>query len=114
MNPLPPTGQSSNPLEIYRRIDNAVKTGDFAEPEIKDLSANIRLAIRLRVAPNNPQLAKALRRAVQRASLTMFRPQLWRLGLSNIDTSRVSPGNPNWDEQRIADLRPGEFEVVVE
>ena len=44
----------------------------------------------------------------------MFRPQLWRLDLSKVNASRVSRGNPNWDEYRIAELGLVEFEVIVE
>jgi hypothetical protein len=45
LNPLPPTGLSSNPLEIYRVIDYAVKTDDFDHPKIKDLRASLRVAV---------------------------------------------------------------------
>ena len=114
LNPLPPTARSSNPLELYSVIDQAVKIGDVAEPKIKDLRANIRVAINLLVAPGNAPLARALRRAVQRAPLDMFRPQLWRLDLSKLAPNRVQPGKLNWDEWLIQDVRPGEFEVIVE
>ena len=114
LNPLPPTGLSSAPLEIYRVVDYAVKTQDTDHPKIKDLRANIGTAINLFVAPTDPRLAKVLKRQIERAPLEMFRPQLWRIDLSNIETSRLLSGRPDWDEKRIEDLRSGEFELIVE
>ena len=61
LNPLPPTGLSSNPLEIYRVIDYAVKTDDFDHPKIKDLRASLRAAVHQSIAPRDRLLARRLK-----------------------------------------------------
>jgi hypothetical protein len=114
LNPLPPTGLSSNPLEIYRVIDYAVKTDDFDHPKIKDLRASLRVAVHQSIAPNNRLLARRLKKMIRRSNIEMFRPQLWRIDLSRIAVGRARAGRFGWDERLIRDLRQGEFSVIVE
>jgi len=114
LNPLPPTGLSSNPLEIYRVIDYAVKTDDFDHPKIKDLRASLRVAVHQSIAPNNRLLARRLKKMIRRSNIEMFRPQLWRIDLSRIAVGRARAGRFGWDERLIRDLRHGEFSVIVE
>ncbi len=86
LHPLPPTGPSSNPLDLYRTIDVAV----------------------------NRRRARALKKTVRKANLNMFRPQIWRIDVAGFPASRFEAGQPGWDEQLIEDLQAGEFEVIVE
>ncbi|MCW5979029.1 MAG: hypothetical protein KIT09_13190 [Bryobacteraceae bacterium] len=113
LNPISPTGESSNPLEIYRAVDHAVKTGDENHSKIKDLRANIIIAINLHIARRDPKLARQVRGALRRAPLSMFRPQIWRIEMSTLE-GRMEPGEPGWKEYLIRDLRSGEFEIIVE
>ena len=114
LNPLPPTGLSSNPLEIYRVIDYVVKTDDFDHPKIKDLRASLRVAVHQSIAPSNRLLARRLKKMIRRSNIEMFRPQLWRIDLSRIAVGRARAGRFGWDERLIRDLRHGEFSVIVE
>ena len=114
LNPLPPTGLSSNPLEIYRGIDYAVKTDDFDHPKIKDLRASLRVAVHQSIAPRDRLLARRLKRIIRRSIIETFRPQLWRIDLSRIAVGRARAGRFGWDERLIRDLPQGEFSVIVE
>ena len=116
LNPTIQNGLSSNPLRLYSEIDEAVKKEDALHSKIKQLRAEMAWVFYTKIAPKDLQLARALRRAVRRAPLDMFRPQLWRLDLSKqyFTSSRFQAGKADWDEQLIKDLQQGEFEVIVE
>jgi hypothetical protein len=46
----------------------------------------------------------------------MFRPQIWRIDLRQVDASRWNKdgARPGWDEQWVTDLKATEFEIVVD
>lgn len=114
LNPLQ-NPWSSNPLEIYRLVDQAAQKGDNAEPRIKDLRANIHVGIHLRLGRTDRTRAEQLHRMVAVASIEMFHPQIWRLNLSRVDATRWHPGeHAGLDEMRIEDLTLGEFDEIVE
>ncbi len=115
LNPLA-NGDSSNPLEIYQEIDRAVKKNDLNHPKLKDLKANLLLAVNYWIEPGDLALARELKRTIRRAPIDMFRPQLWKLDLSKIDAKRwdTKGANPMWDEQFVADLKDGEFSIIVD
>jgi hypothetical protein len=115
LNPIA-NGDSSNPLELYREIDRAVKRNDVNHPKLKDLKANLLLAVTYLIAPSDAARARELKRSIRRASIDMFRPQLWKLDLSRINATRWNKtgANLSWDEQYVTDLKGGEFEVIVD
>ncbi len=115
LNPIG-NGESSNPLMLYSTIDRAVKKDDVNHPKLKDLKANLLLAVSRKIGPKDRSLARRLRRDILRAPLGMYRPQLWKLDLSRVDVSRwkTTGAMPTWDEQFVTDLKEGEFEVIVE
>jgi len=97
-------------------IDRAVKKDDVNHPKLKDLKANLLLAVSRQIGRKDRSLARRLRRDILRAPVSMYRPQLWRLDLSRVDVSRwkTNGATPSWDEQYVTDLQDGEFEVIVE
>jgi len=109
-----PNGESSNPALLYLALDTAVKRRDVNHSKIKDLRAGLLRVINRYVRDRN--LAETLRKEIRRAPLEMFHPQLWRLDLRKIDAARikVDRSTTGWDEQYIADLVDGEFEVIAE
>jgi len=115
LNPIQ-NGDSSNPLLLYREIDTAVKKRDVNHPKIKDLKANLLIMVVGDIEPTNLGLARHLKSQIMSADISQFRPQLWRLDLARIDRSRwdQSESTSGWDEQRLVDLREGEFDVIVE
>lgn len=112
LNPPGPTGLSSNPLDLYRQIDEAVKRGDRNHTKIMNLRAKLEELVNRLIGEKDPSLARELRNSLR--NLGMFRPQLWRMDLSGVAESRVQPGEPGWDEGLIPDVREGEFQVIVE
>ena len=112
LNPPEPTGLSSNPLELYRQIDEAVKRADRNHAKIKDLRAKLEELVNRRVGEKDSALARELRNSLR--NMEMFRPQLWRIDLSGVAESRVQSGEPGWDEGLIPDMQEGEFQVIVE
>jgi len=115
LNPVH-NGDSSNPLLLCREIDTAVKKGDSNHAKIKDLRANLLTVVTRKIRPASRPLARKLRRAILAAGVDMFRPQLWRLDLSLISSSRVSTAGATagWDEQHVDNLAAGEFEIIVD
>jgi hypothetical protein len=115
LNPID-NGDSSNPLELYRVIDRAVKKNDANHPKLKDLKANLLLAVRNLITPSDPVLARQLKRSIRLAPIEMFRPQLWRIDLSKVATGRWNThrSTTGWDEQYVTDLKDGEFDVIGE
>ena len=112
-NPLR-NGDSSNPLEMYADMDKAVKRHDINHPKLKDLRARLLDLVNRRIG--DKILARELRRQILRANAELFRPQLWRIDLSKIASSRVrlDQSRADWDEQYIRDLAETEFEIIVE
>jgi hypothetical protein len=115
LNPIG-NGDSSNPLLLYADIDRAMKKRDLNHSKLKDLKARLLDVIARRVKPNDPHLAKSLRREVLIAPIEAFRPQLWKVNLSRIAASRVKNdrSSEGWDEQYVPDLAEGEFEIIVD
>jgi hypothetical protein len=112
LNPPEPTGLSSNPLDLYRQIDEAVKRADHNHTKILNLRARLEELVDRLIGEEDPSLASELRDHLR--NLEMFRPQLWRIDLSGVGESRVQAGKPGWNEGFIPDLREGEFQVIVE
>jgi hypothetical protein len=113
LNPIG-NGDSSNPLMLYWQIDRAVKQNDSNHTKIKDLKAKLLFAVITLVEPKNVALASALRAEIVTASLSMYRPQLWKLDVAKIGLRSTTDGaEPGWDEHLVTDIAEGEFEVVV-
>jgi hypothetical protein len=115
LNPIA-NGESSIPLQLYRDIDIAVKRKDVNHSKLKDLRANLLLVVSRSIGPKDRALARALRREIRTAPVEMFRPQIWRIDLRKVDASRWKKdgARSGWDEQYVTDLKPAEFEILVE
>lgn len=113
LNP-PQNGQSSNPLDIYIGLDQAIRKRDENNPKLKEFRTKL-LAVIARELPKDDPQRRRLMREIRLAPIEMFRPQIWRLDLTQIELTRikVDQSMPDWDEQYIADLREGEFEIIV-
>lgn len=112
-------GDSSNPLWLYLTRDRAVKSGDANHAEISRLRNNLAFGVDQKIGQNDPALAAQLKASIAVADLSKFRPQIWRLDLSQIASSRrPKSGNPQWDEYLIRDLRDSErgsaWDIIVE
>jgi len=114
LNPLL-NGDSSNPLDLYRTIDRAVKKSDINHTKLKDLKARLLWVVSHYIAPTNPSRARLLQYEILNADVKMYRPQLWRIDLSKVHPSRWNKAGarPGWDEQFVTDLRDHEFEIIV-
>jgi hypothetical protein len=115
LNPIN-NGDSSNPIELYRMLDRAVKTKDWNHPKVKDLRAKLLVVIDQEISPKDVQLARKLIDEIEQSGIDMFRPQLWRIDLAKVPESRwdTTERQDAWDEQLVKDLTQGEFEVIVE
>jgi hypothetical protein len=115
LNPIE-NGDSSNPLEMYGAMDRAVKRQDENHPKVKDFRAGLITLVNRMVGRHNPAVARVLRRAILRAAIELFRPQLWRIDLERIAASRIrtDKSRAGWDEQYIPDLTEQEFEIIVQ
>jgi hypothetical protein len=115
LNPMA-NGPSSNPLKLYWMLDEAVKTNDWNNAKIKDLEANLLVVIDQRIGTCDRARAQRLIEEIAAAPIEMFRPQLWRLDLSKVQSARwdKTEARDNWDEQLVRDLTGDEFEVIVE
>jgi hypothetical protein len=109
-------GDSSNPLELYRMLDRAVKRKDWNHPKVKNLRAKLLVAIDQEIAPRDSQLAIRLIRDIESSTIEMFRPQLWRIDLSKVAPERwdTKDRQEGWNEQLVKDLARDEFEVIVD
>jgi len=115
LNPIA-NGNSSNPLELYLEIDRAVKKSDVNHAKLKDLKANLLWVVNTFIAPSDSKRARLLTAQILRAQVEMYRPQIWKLDLSKVQSTRWNKtgANPAWDEQFVTDLRNGEFEIIVD
>ena len=110
LNPLE-NGLSSNPHDLYRVLDTAVKRDDRNNAKIKDLRAKLLNVVAERFS--DATLRQEVEAAIDNADLTMFSPQVWRIDLSKITPERIQRGRPGWDEALITNLRDDEFTVIV-
>jgi len=109
-------GDSSNPVSLYLTIDRAVKApmgGDANNPKIKDIRTNLMRALEreLKGRLSNSALRQTIK-VIATADVQYFRPQVWKLKLSRIDSSRVERGKFS-DEYLVRDLADSEFDVIV-
>lgn len=112
-------GDSSNPLWLYLTRDRAVKSGDTNHAEISRLRNNLAFGVDQTIGQSDPALAAQLKASIAAADLAKFRPQIWRLDLTQIAPSRrPKSGNPQWDEYLIKDLLDSErsiaWDIIVE
>lgn len=105
---------SSNPLRIYQRIDEAVKSGDLNDSKIEDLRAKLINVAWCKLENTDPQRAALLVQEIESAPLAMFRPQLLRIAVDKISASRYTVLNTQMDEHLVADLAEAEFEVIAD
>jgi hypothetical protein len=105
-------GSSSNPLIIYQELDRVVQTNDFNHSRIQQLRERLTSWI------SGSNLASAdiaaLIAEIATAPIPAFRPQLWKIDLSNIHISRLINIGQFPDEYLIKDLINNEIEVIVE
>ncbi len=129
---------SSNPAEIYLVLSRAVQRGDVGSRIIRDRRSQlIRLVRQLRKTGQlSVQDARDYRREIAGASVSAFRPEVWRLDLAKIalrkygmvDITRLKtecqnnarqeialnpPQSLQPDEYLIFDLRNDEFETII-
>src|SRR6266446_8469215 len=100
-------GPSSNPMGLYRELDDIVNTNDYNHSRVQQLRERLTNWI------SGSSLSAAdiahLRVEIAAAPVTAYRPQLWRITLSNIHISRLINLGQFPDEYQIRDLIEQEF-----
>lgn len=106
-------GDDSNPIWLYLLIDRAVSQGGINNSKIKDIRANLMSAVdaELTAQGRTSEISAALA-AIAKAPLDLFTPQIWRIKRGALG-ARCAKGLYYPDEFLVADLKPGEFTVIV-
>lgn len=104
-------GYSSNPLMLYQDLDKIINTNDYNHSRIEQLRNRLQLWIAgSGLSSYNVALITG---EIVKAPVVSFRPQLWRIDLSNIHVSRLISLGQFPDEYQIGDLIRPEIEVIV-
>lgn len=107
-------GDSSNPLWLYVTLDRAVEQGDINNAKVKDTRTNVLFAaIRELQKSGRGNEISATITAITQAPIELLTPQLWRLDMNAI-AGRYTRGHQYPDEFNIKDLKPGEFDVIID
>jgi len=110
INP-PANGSSSNPLIIYKELDRIVQTNDFNHSRVDQLRQKLtNWIIGSSLSPMDITNVVA---EIVSAPIPAFRPQIWKINLSNIHVSRLISLGQFPDEYQIRDLVRPEIEVIV-
>jgi len=104
-------GSSSNPLILFQELDRLVQLNDFNHSRVDQLK--VRLSHWIAGSGLPPADIASLLAEVASAPMPAFRPQLWKLDLTNIHFSRLVSLGQFPDEYQVRDLIPGEIEVIV-
>lgn len=104
-------GSSSNPLVLFQELDRIVHTNDFHHSRIDQLRVRLTNWI-AGSSLSAPDVANILSE-IASAPVAAFRPQLWKLDLSNIHVSRLVSLGQFPDEYQVRDLIPAEIRVIV-
>lgn len=104
-------GSSSNPLILYQELDRIVQTNDYHNSRIEQLRNRLSDWIS-GSSLSSPDIA-ALLAEIAHAPVPAFRPQLWKIDLSNIHITRLIGLGQFPDEYLIRDLIRNEIEVIV-
>lgn len=104
-------GLSSNPLSLYHELDDIVHTNDFNHSRIFQLRQ--RLTNWIAGSALAAVHIASLRTEISSAPVTAFRPQLWRINLSNIHIARLINLGQYPDEYQIRDLIEQEFQIIA-
>jgi hypothetical protein len=108
-------GSSSNPLEIFCDLDRIIHTNDRTNSRIDQLRRRLSAWI---LYPGVKRVLSAsdivaLLREIASAPVPAFRPQIWKLDLSRIHSSRLISFGPFPNEYLIRDVVASEVEVVA-
>lgn len=104
-------GYSSNPLILYDDLGKIICTNDYNHSRIDQLRNRLLMWIsgsRL----SSYQIA-LITGEIVKAPIIAFRPELWRIDLSNIHVSRLVSLGQFPDEYQITDVIDQEIEVIV-
>jgi hypothetical protein len=104
-------GSSSNPLIIFQELDRIVHTNDFNHGRVEQLRRRLSNWI-TGSSLAAPDIAALLAEIVD-APVPAFRPELWKIDLSNIHISRLINLGQFPDEYLLRDLIAGEIQVMV-
>ena len=111
LNPID-NGYSSNPIIIYQELDKIVSSNDFNHGRVEQLRRRLSSWIfgsGLSAVDKADLLAEIIA-----APVAAFRPQLWKIDLSNIHITRLINLGQFPDEYQIRDLIAPEFQVIAE
>jgi len=104
-------GASSNPLTVYQELDCMVDLNDHHHSRVEQLRNRLSNWVGSS-SLSAPDIAAILAEIVA-APVPAFRPQLWKIDLSNIHVSRIISLGQFPDEYQLKDLIASEIEVVV-
>jgi hypothetical protein len=110
INPMA-NGSSSNPLIIYKELDEIVSRNDYNHSRINQLRS--RLTNWIKGSYLNPRLKQQIISEILSAPVTAFRPQLWRINLENIQINRIINIGQFPNEYLLVDAEFPEVEVLT-
>jgi hypothetical protein len=104
-------GGSSNPLTLFRELDQIVHSNDFNHSRVDQLKS--RLSRWIAGSTLASQDVANLLSEIAAAPMPALRPCLWKLNLQNIHVSRLISLGQYPDEYQVRDLIKSEIEVLV-
>ncbi len=108
---------SSNPLEIYRELDEAIKKGDSDNTKVRTVREQLLKTAASYLARRNPAQYHYVIQQVYDASLERFAPQVWRIKLEewSEDCYEVVPTGSDRREFRAKgySVRKEQFDVAI-
>jgi hypothetical protein len=107
-------GDDSNPIWLYLILDRAVAQGGVKNAKIKDVRANLMLAVEreLRIQGRESEISPSFA-AIAAAPIQVFTPQVWRIDMGKL-IGKTSSGYQYPDELLASSLSAGDFEVIID
>lgn len=104
-------GSSSNPLIIFQELDKIVHHNDFHHSRVDQIRTRLLSWIGGSRLPSTD--IAVITSEIVSAPVRAFRPQLWKIDLSNIHVSRLISLGQFPDEYQLRDLIRSEIEVIA-
>jgi hypothetical protein len=84
---------TSNPLEIYKALDEAVKYGAIRHAKVESIRSALARAVIIHITPVNVSLKDDLIEQISKAGLEEFSPQVWRFPINSLPQDGYEPLN---------------------
>lgn len=104
-------GHSSNPIILFQELDKIISSNDYNHSRVEQLRLRLQRWITGSKLPSS-DIALIIAE-ITSAPVIAFRPQLWKIDLTNIHVNRLINLGQFPDEYQIRDLIRQEIEVIV-